>query len=79
MFNYEISNVQLERVFEIRDLSVGGVDRALSVASHIDFIVAKDYSMLDFMRRICANFNAVLVFISAELNKCFCFFFKKIG
>ena len=43
MFNYEISNVQLEKVFDIRDLGVV-FDRTVSCTAHIDFIVSKAYS-----------------------------------
>ena len=62
MFNYEISNVQLERVFEIRDLGVM-FDKTILFTRHIDITVAKAYSMLGFMMRICADFSAVSVFI----------------
>ena len=63
MFNYEISNVQLKRVFEIIDLGVVFYI-TLSFTGHIDFKVSKAYSMLGFMMRICVDFNAVSVFIS---------------
>ena len=63
IYNYAISNVPLVRVYEIRDLGVV-FDRTFTFNSHIDLIVAKAYSMLGFMMRICADFNAVSVFFS---------------
>ena len=63
MFNYEILGNPLERLNEIRDLGVV-FDRTLSFARHVDLIIAKAYSMLGFMMRICADFNDAAVLFS---------------
>ena len=43
-------------------------DPTFSFVRHIVFIVTKSYSMLGFMMRICADFNAALVFKSLNFS-----------
>lgn len=55
-FEYEVNGVTLESVTEFRDLGVT-FTKNLCFNKHVDLIVAKAYSMLGFMKRICKDFN----------------------
>ncbi len=57
-YNYEIDGTTLERVTEIRDLGVI-LDTNMNFNSHIDRTIAKAYSMLGFIKRICNNFRDI--------------------
>lgn len=60
-FNYSINDIFLERVDEIRDLGIL-FDEKITFTKHIDSSVAKAFSMLGFVMRICAEFrNPVLL------------------
>ena len=64
LFEYHINNISLEKVYYVmKDLGVI-FDPTFSFVRHVDFIVTKAYSMLGFMMRICADFNAASVFKS---------------
>lgn len=55
-FNYSIDNTSLEKVSSMRDLGVI-FDNKLNFNMHIDCKIAKAYSMLGFVKRICADFK----------------------
>ena len=63
LFDYNIHNESLGRVYELKDLGVI-FDPSFRFVRHIDFIVNKAYSMLGFIMRICADFTAASVFLS---------------
>ena len=63
LFDYQINNISLERVNEMKDLGIL-FDTTFSFVKHIDFIVSKAYSMLGLIMRICDDFNTALVFKS---------------
>ena len=56
-FTYMFEAVVLKRVREVRDLGVL-MDAKLTIAKHVEAIVAKSYSMLGFMMRLCKNFRS---------------------
>lgn len=56
IFTYSIDGADLTRVTEISDLGVL-MDPTLSFKAHVDKKVAKAYSMLGFLKRICADFR----------------------
>lgn len=56
--HYRLNNCRLDTLIEIRDLGVQ-FSRNLSFNSHIKIIVAKAYSMLGFLKRVCRRFNNV--------------------
>lgn len=55
-FDYNITSVYLERVNEMLDLGIL-FDEKVTFTKHIDCSIAKAYSMLGFVMRICADFN----------------------
>lgn len=55
-FEYSIDNVFLARVFEVRDLGIV-LDEKLSFNKHISYSIARSYSMLGFVMRICVEFR----------------------
>ena len=57
-FCYEINGTVIRRVTKMRDLGVTFTEN-LSFNRHIDIVVAKAYSMLGFVKRMCRNFNNV--------------------
>lgn len=57
-FSYAIDGIVLKRVSEFRDLGVTFTED-LSFNKHVDLVVAKAYSMLGFMKRICRDFKNV--------------------
>lgn len=58
-FNYSILNSNLEKLSEIRDLGVF-FDSNLSFIKHIELKIAKAYSLLGFVKRICADFTNII-------------------
>jgi len=56
-FEYKIGESTLERVTEMRDLGVTFMEN-LSFNRHMDLIIAKAYSMLGFVNRMCKDFRA---------------------
>ena len=62
-FAYHLDQIPLERLSVVKDLGVM-LDSTLSFTLHVDFVVCKAYSMLGFMMRICADFNAAPALIS---------------
>lgn len=54
-FTYSVGNIELERVTEFSDLGIV-MDPQLNFRPHIDKKIAKAYSMLGFLKRICADF-----------------------
>lgn len=57
-YNYKIGEKVLERVNEIRDLGVI-LDSKMNFKRHIELVIAKAYSMLGFVKRICHKFRDV--------------------
>lgn len=57
-FEYEIDMVVLRRVTEMKDLGVIFTED-LCFNRHIDLIVAKAYSMLGFVKRVCRDFHNI--------------------
>lgn len=57
-FGYAIDEQQLERIYEVRDLGVL-FDVQLTFKRHAEYVVAKAYSMLGFIKRVCKEFNDV--------------------
>lgn len=57
-FGYTFGGVELKRIIEKRDLGVTLTEN-LSFNRHMECIVAKAYSMLGFIKRICKNFRNV--------------------
>lgn len=57
-FAYGVAGSILKRVIEVRDLGVT-LTEDLSFNRHMDIIIAKAYSMLGFMKRICNDFRNV--------------------
>lgn len=55
-FDYSIGDVTLGRVAEMTDLGVV-LDPRLDFRAHVDKKVAKAYSMLGFLKRVCADFT----------------------
>lgn len=66
-FGYKIDEVLLELVSVIRDLGVL-MDEGLNFLWHVQFIIAKAYSMLGFMMRICKDFRSMQVLKSSFLS-----------
>lgn len=56
--SYYIDSIELERVTHMRDLGVW-FDEKLSFSRHIECKIAKAFSMLGFMKRICSEFTNV--------------------
>lgn len=55
-FAYGVAGSILKRTIEVRDLGVT-LTEDLSFNRHMDIIVAKTYSMLGFVKRICKDFS----------------------
>lgn len=58
LFNYSIEDVALTRVKVIKDLGVH-LDEKLTFSKHVDYIIAKSYSMLGFIMRTCSRFKNI--------------------
>lgn len=58
-FSYHFNNVQIERVYLVRDLGVY-FDSKMLFSSHIDTIVTKAYRNLGFVIRTCSPFRSPL-------------------
>lgn len=58
IFSYSINNALLTKVSKTRDLGVIFTDK-LNFTEHIDYSIAKSYSMLGFVKRICSEFYNV--------------------
>lgn len=54
--NYTMSDTCLQRDIEVRDLGVH-FDCKMSFVKHINVVVAKSYSMLGFIKRMCSNMD----------------------
>lgn len=57
-FEYSIDSVTLCRLTEVRDLGVL-FDTQIDFTRHIEYIIAKSYSMLGFLKRICVDFKCL--------------------
>lgn len=57
-FRYSIDNVPLTRVVSKRDLGVL-IDEKLTFGKHVEYIIAKAYSMLGFVMRSCKDFRDI--------------------
>lgn len=58
MFDYNLDDVALERVREIKDLGVI-IDDKLSFDKHVDYIVTKSIRVLGFVLRQCKKFSSI--------------------
>ena len=67
VFEYQLNQIPPERLSVVKDLGVM-IDSTLSFTEHVDFVVCKAYSMLGFMMRICADFNAAPALFSLNFR-----------
>ena len=58
-FDYSIDNIALNRVKLIKDLGVL-LDEKLTFSKHVEYVIAKSYSMLGFLMRTCKQFTNIL-------------------
>ena len=57
-FGYSVNGVQLNRLKVVKDLGIL-MDEKLTFGKHIEYVIAKSYSMLGFISRTCKEFRSV--------------------